>query len=161
VEKPRFKGHLKLLILKLLEENPLHGYGIMTRLEETFGIKVSPGAIYPILSSLRKSGLIEVAGEGKREKKLHKITEKGREYLRKHEDEVKEALEIANKLKEFSELGGKEVAQVLREVVENIDKLSEEQKAALAREFSNFVKRIKLILLGGEQYGGNNSGEPR
>ncbi|HII61234.1 PadR family transcriptional regulator [Pyrococcus horikoshii] len=150
MEKPKFKGHLKLLILKLLEENPLHGYGIMSELEKTFGIKVSPGAIYPILSSLRKSGLIEVAREGKREKKLYRITEKGEEYLKKHEDEVEEALEIANKLKEFSELGGREVAQVLREVIENIDKLSEEQKTALAREFSEFVKRIKIILLGGE-----------
>ncbi|BAA30010.1 122aa long hypothetical protein [Pyrococcus horikoshii OT3] len=122
----------------------------MSELEKTFGIKVSPGAIYPILSSLRKSGLIEVAREGKREKKLYRITEKGEEYLKKHEDEVEEALEIANKLKEFSELGGREVAQVLREVIENIDKLSEEQKTALAREFSEFVKRIKIILLGGE-----------
>lgn len=50
MEKPKFRGgHLKLLVLKLLEEGPLHGYGVMAELEKRYGMpQPSPGgAIYP------------------------------------------------------------------------------------------------------------------
>lgn len=149
MERPRFKGHLKLLVLKLLEEGPLHGYGIMAELEKRYGMpQPSPGAIYPILASLKRAGLIEVAGEGKREKKLYHITGKGRDYLRAHEYEVKEVLEMAGKFREFARLGGRELAEVLKEVFNSLDGLGEEQKKALAKEFFEFTKRVRLILLG-------------
>jgi DNA-binding PadR family transcriptional regulator len=149
MERPRFKGHLKLLVLKILEEGPLHGYGIMAELERRYGMpQPSPGAIYPILASLKRAGLIEVAGEGRREKKLYRITEKGKEYLREHEYEVKEVLELAEKFREFAKLGGKELAEVLKEAFNSVNELDEEQKKALAREFAEFTKRVRLILLG-------------
>ncbi len=163
MEKPKFRGHLKLLVLKLLEEGPMHGYGIMAELEKRYGIPPhpSPGTIYPILSSLRRTGLIEVAGEGRRDKKLYRITEKGKEYLREHEYEVKEVLELAEKFREFARLGGRELAEVLREAFNSINKLSEEQKKALAREFAEFTKRVRLILLGGRcRRGGENEPGP-
>ncbi|EHR77650.1 ParR family transcriptional regulator [Thermococcus litoralis DSM 5473] len=149
MERPRFKGHLKLLVLKLLEEGPLHGYGIMAELEKRYGMPhPSPGAIYPILASLKRAGLIEVAGEGKREKKLYRITEKGKEYLKEHEYEVNEAIETAERFKEFARLGGRELAEVLKEAFNSISEMSEEQKRALAKEFAEFTKRVRLILLG-------------
>lgn len=149
MERPRFKGHLKLLVLKLLEEGPLHGYGIMAELEKRYGIpQPSPGAIYPILASLKRAGLIEVAGEGRREKKLYRITEKGKEYLKEHEYEVNEAIETAERFKEFARLGGRELAEVLKEIFNSISEMSEEQKRALAKEFAEFTKRVRLILLG-------------
>lgn len=149
MERPRFKGHLKLLVLKLLEEGPLHGYGIMAELEKRYGIpQPSPGAIYPILASLKRAGLIEVAGEGRREKKLYRITEKGKEYLKEHEYEVNEAIETAERFREFARLGGRELAEVLKEIFNSISEMSEEQKRALAKEFAEFTKRVRLILLG-------------
>jgi DNA-binding PadR family transcriptional regulator len=149
MEKPKYRGHLKLLVLKLLEEGPLHGYGIMAELEKRYGIPhPSPGAIYPILASLKRANLIEVAGEGRREKKLYRITEKGENYLKEHEYEVKEVLELADKFREFSRIGGNELAEVLKEAFNSINELSEEQKRALAREFAEFTKRVRLILLG-------------
>lgn len=149
MEKPKFRGHLKLLVLKILEEGPLHGYGIMAELERRYGMpQPSPGTIYPILASLRRAGLIEVAGEGKREKKLYRITGKGKEYLREHEYEVKEVLEMAERFREFARLGGRELAEVLKEAFNSISEMSEEQKRALAKEFAEFTKRVRLILLG-------------
>ncbi|BAD85332.1 transcription regulator, PadR-like family [Thermococcus kodakarensis KOD1] len=149
MEKPKFRGHLKLLVLKLLEEGPLHGYGVMAELEKRYGMpQPSPGAIYPILASLKRSGLIEVAGEGKREKKLYRITEKGREYLKEHEYEVNEAIETAERFREFARLGGRELAEVLKETFNSINELGEEQRRALAKEFAEFTKRVRLILLG-------------
>jgi DNA-binding PadR family transcriptional regulator len=121
----------------------------MAELEKRYGMPhPSPGAIYPILASLRRSGLIEVASEGRREKKLYRITEKGKEYLREHEYEVREVLELAEKFREFAKLGGKELAKVLREAFNSVNDISEDQKRALAREFAEFTKRVRLILLG-------------
>jgi DNA-binding PadR family transcriptional regulator len=149
MEKPKFRGHLKLLVLKLLEEGPMHGYGIMAELEKRYGMpQPSPGAIYPILASLKRADLIEVAGKGRREKKLYRITEKGEDYLREHEYEVREVLEMAEKFKEFARLGGRELAEVLKEAFNSVNELSEEQRRALAREFAEFTKRVRLILLG-------------
>ncbi len=149
MERPNFKGHLKLLILKMLSERPMHGYGIMGELENTYGIPhPSPGTVYPILASLRRSGLIERVGEGKRDKRLYRTTEKGLEYLREHEEELKEVEELTYRFREFARLGGRELGIVLKEVFNSLDSLSEEQKRALAREFSEFTKRVRLILLG-------------
>ncbi len=149
MERPYFKGHLKLLVLRILTEKPMHGYGLMAELEKTYGIPhPSPGTVYPILASLRRSGLIEAVGEGKRDKRLYRATEKGREYLREHEEELREVEKLMKRFREFSRLGGRELGFVLKEVFDSIDDLSEDQKKALAREFSDFTKRVRLILLG-------------
>ena len=149
MERPKYKGHLKLLVLKILSEKPMHGYGIMAELERSYGIPhPSPGTIYPILSSLKRSGLIETVGEGKRDKRLYRATEKGKQYLKEHAEELEEVLRMAALFKEFARLGGKELAALLKEVFLSLDRLSNEQKTALAREFSEFTKRVRLILLG-------------
>jgi DNA-binding PadR family transcriptional regulator len=149
MERPNFKGHLKLLILRMLSEKPMHGYGIMTELEDEYGIPhPSPGTIYPILSSLRRKGLIEAVGEGKREKRIYHTTEKGKEYLKEHSEDLEEVLELSNRFKEFARLGGRELGLVLKEAFNSLDSLSDEQRRALAREFTEFNKRVRLILLG-------------
>lgn len=149
MERLNFKGQLKILILKMLAEKPMHGYGIMVELERDYGIPhPSPGTVYPILASLRRSGLIERVGEGKREKRLYRATERGREYLREHEEELRKVEDLARRFREFADLGGRELGMALKEVFSSLDSLNEEQKKALAREFSDFTKRVRLILLG-------------
>ncbi|WP_099211871.1 PadR family transcriptional regulator [Thermococcus henrietii] len=149
MERPNFRGQLKLLILKMLEEKPMHGYGIMAELEKRYGVPhPSPGTVYPILASLRRAGLIETVGSGKREKKLYQTTEKGREYLREHEEELQNVLSLAEKFIEFRKIGGFELARALKDVFNSVNELSEEQKRALAEEFIDFTKRVRLILLG-------------
>lgn len=147
LEKPNYGGHLKILILKMLSEKPLHGYGIMRKLEEEYGLPLpSPGTIYPMLASLRRSGLIEVIGEGKREKRLYRATPKGKEYLKENAKELEEVLRTIERFKEFSSLGGIEVGRVLKEVFNSLDNLSGGQKEALAVEFRGFVRRTRTIL---------------
>ena len=149
MERSVYKGHLKLLVLKMLSEKPMHGYGIMAELERSYGIPhPSPGTIYPILSSLKRSGLIEAVGEGKRDKRLYRVTEKGKEYIEEHTEELEEVLRMAALSREFARLGGRELGGLIKEVFMSLDRLSEEQKMALAGEFSEFMKRVRLILLG-------------
>ncbi|WP_297481267.1 PadR family transcriptional regulator, partial [Thermococcus sp.] len=87
MEKPYVKGALKLIILELLK-NPNHGYGIMAEVERLYGIKLSAGTVYPILSSLKRSGLIKVVETGDRDRKTYQITERGIEYINKNEKEL-------------------------------------------------------------------------
>ncbi|AEC51005.1 Transcription regulator, PadR-like family [Pyrococcus sp. NA2] len=149
MERPNIRGHLKFLVLHILKEKPLHGYGIIKELEERFGIpSPSPGAIYPVLASLRRTGLIESSGKGKKEKTVYRITKKGEKYLEEHRDELERILSIMKNFKEFRELGGDKLVEAIRELLLSLDSLNEEQKRAISSEISSFVKRIKLILLG-------------
>jgi DNA-binding PadR family transcriptional regulator len=75
-------GDLRLVILKLIEEKPRHGYEIIKEIEERVGgaYTPSPGVIYPTLTLLEELGYVAVTpGEGAR--KLHEITPEGRSFL--------------------------------------------------------------------------------
>ncbi|KAF7600108.1 MAG: PadR family transcriptional regulator [Candidatus Dactylopiibacterium carminicum] len=57
------QGHLRLLILSLLEERARHGYEIIKAIEELAGgdYTPSPGVIYPTLTLLEETGLASVS----------------------------------------------------------------------------------------------------
>jgi DNA-binding PadR family transcriptional regulator len=75
-------GDLQLVLLALLAERPSHGYELIKALEERSGgfYSPSPGMIYPALTWLEEVGYASVAAEGT--KKLYRITDPGREYLK-------------------------------------------------------------------------------
>jgi DNA-binding PadR family transcriptional regulator len=82
-------SELRLVLLKLIEESPRHGYDLIREIEErTSGIYApSPGVIYPTLTMLDDMGLIE---EQKREgaKKQFAITPAGTAHLDERREEV-------------------------------------------------------------------------
>lgn len=72
---------LILLILGVLSEGPLHGYGVVQRIEERSGGLLTPGEglLYPLLHELEGTGLLsstweEVAG---RRRKIYALTRSG------------------------------------------------------------------------------------
>ena len=84
-----FKKHLPLTeatayILLALSE-PLHGYGVMQKVETISEgtVKVGPGTLYGAFSILETEGLITKAGEDGR-RKIYVLTIKGRDVLREH-----------------------------------------------------------------------------
>lgn len=94
-------GDIKLVILKLLSEQPSYGYQLMKTMEERLagGYTPSAGVIYPTLTMLEEEGLIAaVAPEGN--KKVYSVTAQGLEFL----DANKERLgELFARLEEASE----------------------------------------------------------
>jgi DNA-binding PadR family transcriptional regulator len=72
---------LQLLILRLLEEKPRHGYEVIKELDErSKGFYVpSPGMVYPALTYLEEIGHATVEAAGTR--KLYSITEAGQAQL--------------------------------------------------------------------------------
>jgi DNA-binding PadR family transcriptional regulator len=72
------QGDLRFVILKLISEQPRHGYEIIKAIEEKVGgaYSPSPGVIYPTLTLLEELGYVTVeAAEGG--KKLYRITDAG------------------------------------------------------------------------------------
>jgi DNA-binding PadR family transcriptional regulator len=73
-------------VLGLLAEQPMHGYELITALEERSGgrWKPSPGSIYPALRRLEHRGFIastEIDGE----KRRFELTDTGRQRLSEHQ----------------------------------------------------------------------------
>jgi DNA-binding PadR family transcriptional regulator len=68
------------IMLVLVE--PLHGYGVMQKVEQISQgiVKIGPGTLYGAFSSLEKEGLIEKVSEEQR-RKCYQLTDKGRQVL--------------------------------------------------------------------------------
>jgi len=73
------KGLLKFFILKMLDREDMHGYAMMSRIEELSGWKVSPGSLYPTLFNLSTRGLVKVKVMEKR--KMFSLTQKGKAFV--------------------------------------------------------------------------------
>ena len=82
-------GELRLVLLKLIADEPRHGYDLIRAIEElTSGeYAPSPGVVYPTLTLLQDMALIEEAPvEGAR--KPFQITDEGRKQLEERSEEV-------------------------------------------------------------------------
>jgi DNA-binding PadR family transcriptional regulator len=79
------QGDLKLVVLRLLDEKPRHGYEIIKALEERSGGRYtpSPGAVYPTLQLLEELGYARAVDEGNG-RKIYEITDEGRRHLAEH-----------------------------------------------------------------------------
>ena len=82
-------GELRLVLLKLIEEQPRHGYDLIRAIEERTGgaYAPSPGVIYPTLTLLGDMGLVEQQ-QGGGQRRLFAITEAGRAHLAERDQEV-------------------------------------------------------------------------
>ena len=82
-------GGLRLVLLRLIADKPRHGYELIKAIEERLGgsYSPSPGVVYPTLTLLEEMGHVTVSAEGGG-RKLHTITDAGREHLDAHRAEV-------------------------------------------------------------------------
>jgi DNA-binding PadR family transcriptional regulator len=81
-------GRLRLYLLKLVAEQPRHGYEIIRLLEDHFGGMYAPsaGTIYPRLARLEAEQMVTHARE--RGRKVYRITDAGRAELARRQDEL-------------------------------------------------------------------------
>ena len=80
-------GTLDLLILKSVSLGPVHGYGVLLRIEQISGgaLLVEQGALYPALFRLVRQGLLKTEwgkSENNRRAKFYELTAKGWRRLR-------------------------------------------------------------------------------
>jgi len=86
-----FKGYLQLMILRILKDKPMSGYGLMKTMSKKTGSKPSAGSIYPLLEELRKKGTVQV--KIMKRKKIYTLTKNGRLQLNDVEKKKHELLD--------------------------------------------------------------------
>lgn len=86
LERELLKGNTPTLVLAVLREGPLHGYGIAREIERRSeqALRCKEGTLYPALHALERDGLI--AGEWRREengreRKVYVLTPAGQAAL--------------------------------------------------------------------------------
>jgi PadR family transcriptional regulator len=86
------QGTLDMIILKTLALEPLHGYGIVARIEQISGgvFEVGPGSLFPALRRLERSGLLSAKwrlSDTRRRAKYYSLTSAGRARLEQEKRE--------------------------------------------------------------------------
>jgi DNA-binding PadR family transcriptional regulator len=81
-------GEVRLVVLKLLSEQPSYGYQLIKTMEQRLagGYTPSAGVIYPTLTMLEEEGLASASSESN--KKVYSVTPEGMEYLRANKDAI-------------------------------------------------------------------------
>lgn len=79
-------GTLDVLVLKAVSLGPLHGYGVLLRIQQITGgaLLVEQGALYPALFRLEQQGLLATewgVSDNNRRAKFYRLTPKGRRRL--------------------------------------------------------------------------------
>ncbi|HTT65781.1 MAG TPA: PadR family transcriptional regulator [Bryobacteraceae bacterium] len=98
------QGTLDMLILKAVSLGPLHGYGILLRIQQISkeALQIPQGSLYPALYRLEHRGWISAewgASENKRKAKYYRLTAAGRRQLKSERKEWKRlAIAIADVL---------------------------------------------------------------
>ena len=89
MSKPKsdlLQGTLDLLILKTLELEPMHGWGISQRIQQVSEdvLQVNQGSLYPALHRLEEQGWISASwktSENNRQAKYYTLTKLGQRQL--------------------------------------------------------------------------------
>lgn len=103
-------GHLRLYLLRLLADRPMHGYEIIQALTDQSGGTYAPsaGTIYPRLGKLEEEGLVTKEADGR--KTVYAITAAGRSELR---------------------VRGPEIAGIESEFTDSVRRLADEVRASV------------------------------
>ena len=85
------QGTLDLLILKTLDLEPMHGWGISQRIQQVSEsvLQVNQGSLYPALHRLEEQGWIASSwktSENNRQAKYYELTRRGRKQLVEEKD---------------------------------------------------------------------------
>jgi PadR family transcriptional regulator len=85
------QGTLEMLILKSISLEPMHGYGILLRIQQLSNerLQIQQGSLYPALYRLEYRGLIKAdwgESDNNRKAKFYRLTAEGRRQLKAETD---------------------------------------------------------------------------
>jgi transcriptional regulator len=86
------QGTLDVLILKVLELQPLHGLGISRRIAQVTNgtFEVKPGSLFPALHRMEEAGWLSATwgdSENNRRAKYYRLTSAGRRRLKQESEQ--------------------------------------------------------------------------
>jgi len=146
-------GELRLVLLKLIGDEPRHGYDLIRAIEELTGGEYapSPGVIYPTLTLLQDMGLIEEA-EAEGPRKAFQATQEGRDHLAEKADEIEALFERLEELApERGESAGPAIGRAIKNLMTALshrvgrDGLDEELLHEIAAILDDAAQRIERV----------------
>ena len=95
------QGTLDMLVLKSLQVEPMHGWGITERIEQWSGgvLQINQGSLYPALHRLTRDGLITSSWrvtENSRRARYYALTAAGRRALSSEQTKWERLSEAVN-----------------------------------------------------------------
>lgn len=85
------QGTLALLVLKTLQQGPMHGWGITLHIQQISNdiLRVEEGSLYPALHRMEQAGWVSAEwgiSENNRRARYYRLTAAGRKQLAKEEE---------------------------------------------------------------------------
>jgi len=89
-----FRNFLDVMVLRLVQTEPMWGYRVLRYVEEQYGVNIRHGALYPLLNNLEKKGFLRSRKEAKggRVRKVYEITSKGIQLLAAYNEVLQEQI---------------------------------------------------------------------
>lgn len=105
--KDQLQGALDLLVLKILQRGPSHGYALVQRIQQISGdaLQVQEGSLYPALHRMEQADWIASEwkpSENGRRAKYYKLTAAGRRQLERERENWKRVAGAVAKILRFA-----------------------------------------------------------
>ncbi len=77
------KGLLDMIVLQILDQEPMHGYQLIGKIRKNFGVNFGASTVYPFLDRLEKKGYLKSEWNtiAVRPQKVFSLTNNGRVVL--------------------------------------------------------------------------------
>jgi DNA-binding PadR family transcriptional regulator len=156
----KMRGHLRTLILKMLDEKSMSGSEIIQEIEIMLDWKPSCGSIYPLLNSIETEGLTTSKQENG--KKIYSLTIKAKKVIKEKDEEKQELIDAMEKSYKLLESVYGFDTTLERDMLEDIkkgqvpfqeiydeSKLIKDELARLQKQkkITKNLKKIKKILI--------------
>jgi len=98
LQMEKLRGLLDYLVLRLLKNQPMHGYGILCAVRDLYGYYPAPSTLYLLLSGFEKRGYVEsrLKVRNGKSRKVYSITSEGTTILYFVEELLNHVVSLAN-----------------------------------------------------------------
>jgi transcriptional regulator len=101
------QGTLDLLVMKVIESRPLHGYAIARTIQDLSeeSLRVEEGSLYPALYRMEKKGWIRSrwqTSEKNRRARFYELTAAGREQLAAEEQQWDKLSSVVDRIRKMA-----------------------------------------------------------
>lgn len=96
-----FPGALEMMVLRLLKQEPLHGYALVQRIQQVSNnlLQIEEGSLYPALQRLLRDGLVDAkwgVSSTNRRVRIYRLTPAGAKRLAREVSSFERMLEGIN-----------------------------------------------------------------
>ena len=146
-------GELRLVLLKLIAEQPRHGYDLIQSIEEMTGgdYAPSPGVVYPTLTMLEDMGHIAAQASEGSSRKAYAITPEGQADLDARREEAEALIARLTEAGQRQQAGGAPVRRAVANLLSALwhrvqaEGMSEENLHQIAEILDEAARKVERL----------------